>query len=261
MARIQWGRKTPGFLVFLVDQSGSMSSMQNHLKVAKAIHDAIFECYSSCIDGETVKARFALSIIGYGDDVKEMWSGFINDEKLSEKLIEANDNGTPFFPAVASGTTPMAEAFELAYTTIQKWFADLADQKSKEQINAIPAPIVINITDGFPDYEPTATAAAQKVMDLKGDDGNVILFNLHISARDSKELLFPMTEADLDGTKEARFLFNISSELEEDMVNNAYASGFEKVKAGAHGMITNASGDTIPKFISFGSQASQVVNN
>lgn len=255
MDRYQWGTRKPGFLVFLIDQSGSMSVRNKHMQVAKAIQDAIMECYSSCIDGEYVKPRFAMSIIGYGDDVEEMWSGWINNEQFNDKLMDANDNDTSFFPAKASGNTPMAEAFDLAYDKIQTWVKEQGEMKKKEQIDAIPAPIVINITDGFPDTESSAASAAQRVMELQADDGKVIVFNMHI-ADSGKELLFPMSEADLDGSRESRFLFNISTPMDEQMVRVAYANGFENVKAGARGMIANAKSETIAKFISFGSATS-----
>jgi len=255
--RFQWGTKQPGFLVILIDQSGSMSTRNHHIEVAKAVQDAVFECFSRCISGADVKDRFSMSLIGYGDSsAQEIWSGHIDDEELGKELYEAHNRNTSFFPAKASGGTPMTEALELAYKLIQQRNADLEDQKNKEEINGISAPIVINITDGMPNDESTATAAAQKLMDIKCEDGNVILFNMHISARGAKELLFPATEADLDGSPEARFLFNISSPLDDDMVNNAYANGFESVKAGVRGMITNASGKTIPRFIQFGSSMS-----
>lgn len=246
--RILWNCKTPGFLVFLIDQSCLMSVRNKHLQVAKAIQDAIMECYSSCIAGEYIKPCFAMSIIGYGDEVKEIWSGWINDEKLGEKLFEANDNDTSFIPAKASGGVPMAQVFELAYTTIQKWFTEQNEQKAKELINALPAPIVINITGGLPDDESSATTAAHKIMELNGDDGNVLLFNLHIS-NDDKEYLFPMSETDLDGSKEVRFLFNISSKFDEDIIETAYYNGYEYARIGARGMITNASADLFMKFI------------
>lgn len=256
--RMQWGRKTPGLLVFLIDQSGSMYSGKNDERVAKAIQDAVFECFSACISGDNVKARFNLVLIGYGAKVEEIWSGWINDDSLAQKLQEANDRGGSFIPAVCDGGTPMAQAFEMAKEKIENWISELEEQKKREQINGIPAPIIINVTDGYPDSQESARRAAQDLLNMKTEDGNVMLFNMHISARKTDEILFPKDKSQLSGSQEGNFLFDISTELDEDMVNVAFSNGFEKVKPGAKGMIANACGETIAKFISFGSAVSGV---
>lgn len=51
---IQWGQKSPGHLIFLLDQSGSMSG-ENEIKVVDAVHAAILELINNCISGTKVK--------------------------------------------------------------------------------------------------------------------------------------------------------------------------------------------------------------
>ena len=54
-------------------------------------------------------------------------------------------------------------------------------------------PIVINITDGKPsDGDPRPQAAALR--DVASQDGNALLFNVHISASGEKPILFPSSE-------------------------------------------------------------------
>ena len=53
---IQWGQKSPGHIIFLIDQSGSMCG-SNEVKAAEAVHQAIEEIINNCINGTKVKNR------------------------------------------------------------------------------------------------------------------------------------------------------------------------------------------------------------
>lgn len=258
MYELQWGTKTPGCIVFLIDQSGSMCVDDNDKKVVMAIQKALFEMVAACIQGDKVKPRFQVSLIGYGDDVKEIWSGWNHDETFVQKLFDAQDANTSFIQPVSNGGTPMADAFRMAKTTIQDCIKDFEEQKNLKKLNGIPAPIVINVTDGYPDDEYEARQAAKDLLGINTDDGDLLLFNMHITNNGGKSSQFPKEKSELDGSKEANFLFDISSVLDDKMVKNAFANGFERVKLGSKGMIANASGPEIAKFISFGSSVSTV---
>ena len=56
MAQIQWGTKTPGHIIYLIDQSGSMSGA-NEQKAAESITAAMIETLKGCIQGKEVRIR------------------------------------------------------------------------------------------------------------------------------------------------------------------------------------------------------------
>ena len=248
---IQWGQKTPGHLLFLLDQSGSMSG-ENEVKVADAVHKAILEVINNCILGGKVKNRVYITIIGYGNEddvciIKEGWaSDYLSD------LQKCKEDGSTIIEPVSYGDTPMAEGFRMALECIEKW---LDERKSLG--SEIPAPIVINITDGFPNDEDEAKDAAHDIMNTKTPDGNVILFNIHMD-EDGNEIRFPRTLSQAGNSDEAKFLFEISSEMNDQFIRVAHTKGFEGITKGAKGFIANANGDTLVRFIEFGSIVSQV---
>src|SRR5262249_60227949 len=76
-------------------------------------------------------------------------------------------------------------------------------------------PVVINITDGKPtDRNPLADA--ERVRALASSDGNVLLFNLHISGSPLGAVAFPDSEALLTD-QYARLLFRMSSVLPQPL--------------------------------------------
>lgn len=264
MARLQWGQKTPGHLIFLIDQSTSMnikddSGRSRAEKVVDAVQNAIIDCVNGCISGANVKNRFFLTIIGYGGEpeptvttIKEDWA-----KDLIPVLQTVRANSTTLIPVLAEGWTPMAEAFSQAKECVESWLETCQEQLDNEKYLGIPAPLIINITDGEPcdgssDASDRAKEAAEELLQLTGTDGNVLLFNLHISD-EGVEYVFPCDKSSLNGCKEGELLFDISSDMPDDMVDNAHNCGIEGVFKGAKCMAVNVKGDTITKLINFGS--------
>lgn len=248
---IQWGQKSPGHLIFLLDQSGSMSG-ENEIKVVDAVHAAILELINNCISGTKVKNRVYITIIGYGneDDVSILKEGWASDYAID--LQQCKANGTKIIEPVSYGGTPMAEGFQMALDCIERWI-----DERKTAGTDIPAPIVINITDGMPNSEDEAKDAAHDIMNTTTPDGNVILFNIHMD-EDGNEIRFPRTLSQAGGSDEAKFLFEISSEMNDQFIRVAHSKGFEGVTKGAKGFIANANGDTLVRFIEFGSSVSTI---
>ena len=106
---IQWGQKSPGHIIFLIDQSGSMSG-DNEIKAAEAVHKAIEEIINNCINGTKVKNRVYITIIGYGNenDVCILKEGWATDYVMD--LQKCKSNGTLIVEPDSYGGTPMAEA-------------------------------------------------------------------------------------------------------------------------------------------------------
>ena len=194
-----------GCIVILADQSESMDEpLGNRTKadiVAEAVNTVITQLITVCTSGEEIKDRCRICVIGYGEEVTYI----VND--MVSKLYKRPETGkwipTWLIPK-ASNTTPMTEAFELAYQVVQ--------ESCSKYRNSFP-PVVINITDGAPnDYESTRNAA-KKIMALQTTDGNALVFNVHI-ADSGKEISLPNSRAQFekeDYAEYAEFLFGISS--------------------------------------------------
>ena len=161
----QWSSATPGLLIILLDQSGSMLSPYAAGKsrtefASLAVNKVIDNIISKNYDGEAPKNRCFISVIGYNHDVKELCSGWLKDldenplryETAKEK--QYNGNGgiievevkQPVWvePITQDGATNMLGAFKLAKDLCEKWMKDNADG---------PAPVIINISDGVPYYD------------------------------------------------------------------------------------------------------------
>jgi hypothetical protein len=97
----------------------------------------------------------------------------------------------------------MCRAIELASTTLSAWLS--------EHPACFP-PIVIHLTDGEPtDGDPTVLM--QKLTELASADGNVVLFNVHISSNpNAVPLIFPGDSEQLPDAY-AQMLFNTASPL------------------------------------------------
>jgi hypothetical protein len=79
----------------------------------------------------------------------------------------------------------MCAALQLAAETVAEW--------ADAHLSAFP-PVVIHVTDGEPtDGDPEPIAAL--IQQLAPDDGNVLLFNLHIASSGRQSVLFPACEA------------------------------------------------------------------
>ncbi len=93
-----------------------------------------------------------------------------------------------WFDPVAAGGTPMCSALTQVRTVVQGRLTQHPD--------CFP-PVVIHITDGeSTDGNPVETMKA--VTDLASSDGNVLLFNVHISSDGSaKPIAFPDSARDL----------------------------------------------------------------
>src|SRR5581483_4221995 len=145
-----------------------------------------------------------------------------------------------WFDAKASGGTPMCEALRKAEGILSQWISGH---------QASFPPIIINITDGeSTDGDPTE--AAEAVTRLATDDGNVMLFNLHLSSKQAAPIQFPDSEAGLPD-KHAELLYRISSPLPPYMRSAARDEGLE-ISDGARGFVFNADLISVIRFLDIG---------
>ncbi len=186
-------RHNPGLIVILLDQSYSMTDVYigNESKAVfatKAVNNVINEIVILNSDGEKMNDRCSIFIFGYGEEKELLLKGTLEElerspirvEKIKKKVsdgaggvIEQNVSFPVWVETMdpdKSGGTPMHIAFKNAYNVISQWLKQKSD-------TLVPAPILINISDGMPNSESSARKEAEKVLDLKSEDGNVLIYN------------------------------------------------------------------------------------
>jgi hypothetical protein len=270
-------RSNPTCFLFVIDQSGSMSDpigggeSQHHKAdvVADTINRFLSELSIKCAKDEGVRDYFDVGVIGYGARVGPAFGGGLAGRELvpisqvastparvedrSKKvpdgaggLIDQSVKFPVWFDPTANGGTPMVQALTQAQTILTDWL--------NQHPGSFP-PIVIHFTDGeSTDGDPTMTA--ESIKSLLTADGNVLLFNCHISSDTSPSILFPGSDLGLPDDY-ARMLFNMSSFLPAEMRNAAQQEG-QQVSDGTRGFAFNADTVTIIQFLDIGTRTSQL---
>jgi len=261
----QMSSAEPGLILIMVDQSHSM--LDYYIKqptpetksdfASMAVNKVINEIVTANADGIKIKDRCFIAVIGYGATVELLQVGMLEElannpvkiEKLKKKvsdgaggIIEIDYEMPIWVTSKANNGTPMDLAFSEATKVVSEWV--------KNNPNSA-APIIINITDGMPNNSANTEAEAKQLMNLSTSDGNVLIFNAHISDESLGKDILPNDGNSLK-SQYAQFLFNISSEIPLSMFPAAQASGFQP-QTGARGIVANADADTLVRLLNFGS--------
>lgn len=270
-------RANPSCFLFLIDQSGSMedpfgggeSKRKKSDLVADAINRLLQNLVIKCAKEEGIRDYFHVGVIGYGDKVGPALSGPLSGRELAPisdignmparveqrtKKVEDGAGGlveqSIRFPVWLDpkhhGATPMCQALVQAHEILGRWIGQHAD--------SFP-PIVINITDGeATDGNPSAAATALR--ELQTSDGNVLLFNIHLSAKGAKPIEFPDTPDALPD-QYAQLMFEISSPLTPTMRALAQQEGYGAGE-GSRGFVFNADMVALIKFLDIGTRPSNL---
>lgn len=266
-------RANPTCFLFLIDRSGSMNEVfggESGKRKADGVADAINRLLQTlvfrCSKGEMILDRYYIGVIGYGNNVVSSalggplaGQGLVPVSEIGNKplrietRVKRMDDGAGgimeqtvkfpvWFEPVAEGGTPMCAALNLARDTIQDF------------VNNCPTcfpPIVINITDGEAnDGNPEPAAAALQAVTT--EDGNVLLFNAHLSKKNEAPIKFPVHESQLPD-EYARMLFRMSSPLPPEMLKQA-RNAEVSVAEGARGFVFNADLVAVIKFLDIGTR-------
>lgn len=267
----QWSSATPGLLIFMVDQSGSMRKQfdgedSRSQFAAKAINNIIKNLIEKNHNGKEVRNRCFVMVIGYDSKATKLASGFLqklkdNPIRVDEVTKQVSDGAGGLVPIKVKMPiwvepipedrdlpTNMKAAFELVQKTIEKWVADKPDN---------PAPIIINISDGKPYYKTDEEACvtetkevANAIKAITTEDGPVQIFNAML--REGPKVIFPSSDADIQDDY-SRFVFDISTEIPQGFAKAAEKNGLPAFKDGARGAIFNADAVELIKLINFGS--------
>jgi hypothetical protein len=113
--------------------------------------------------------------------------------------------------------------------------------------------VVINITDGeFTDRDRDPVAASAAVRAVASSDGEVLLFNLHLSSIQAPAVEFPANDTGLPDHY-ARLLFSMSSPLPGHLVAAARQEGYSLGEE-ARGFAFNADLVATIKFLDIGTR-------
>ncbi len=270
-------RSNPSCFLFLIDQSASMADPfgtgDSQKKKADGVADAINRLLQNlvikCAKAEGVRDYYYVGVIGYGKEVGPAFSGPLAGKALApisevaempariEERTKKVDDGAGglidqkvkfpvWFDPVANGGTPMSQALMRAHGLLKGWLENHPD--------CFP-PIVINISDGeATDGNPSNLA--ESVKNLASSDGNVLLFNLHLSSTDAAPIQFPAHEEGLPD-KHAKLLFNMSSPLPDYMRTIAMQEGFT-IEENARGFVFNADIVSVIQFLDIGTRPSNL---
>jgi hypothetical protein len=222
---------------------------------------------------------FDIAMIGYGTEAYSAWSGalegkdFVSPEEIRnnpyKKIIAKEEFRTrkgiitkeiekkQWMEARHDGSwTHMDKAFRHAESLLEDWM------KNHQSKDCYP-PTIINITDG--EYngvnDDTMQQLANQLKSLFTNDGNVLLFNIHIVPEQSESIVFPASESELNGNCYGQRLYKMSSLLPLNYNEQISAIfGDKHTDIHHHAMGVNTGMERLVKMMKIGTLSSMLVN-
>lgn len=268
-------RHNPAAFLFLIDQSGSMSDKLpgggiKADRVADVMNRTLMNLITRCTKSEGTRDYFDIGVIGYGGrGVNNGFQGSLGNTIMHpisaiesaplriEERVKREDDGAGglierhikfpvWFESEAFGGTPMREALIRAAEELANW--------CDEHPESYP-PTILHITDGEAnDGDPEEIA--EKMKELGTNDGQMLIYNMHVSDSNPNPIIFPSSENGLPD-RYAQMLFRMSSVLPEFLQGCAQEKGIP-TDHGARGFIYNADGAQIVDFFDIGTRAAQM---
>jgi hypothetical protein len=264
-------RDNPTCFVFVIDQSASMdekteSGRSKAQFVADVLNKTIHTLVTNCSKADGVRNYFDLGVLAYGgSNVATGFGGtlstaivhpinLIADNPLRvEERIKKIDDGAGgvidqkakfpiWFDPHSSGGTPMNAALAKTMEVIADW--------CDAHPHSYP-PTILHVTDG-----QSTDGAPENIADglrrLATNDGQCLLFNLHVTSGGGQEILFPTSEAALRD-EYSQMLFRMSSPLPAHLANFAGNKGYS-IAEWARGFIFNGDPKCIVDFFEIGTR-------
>ena len=238
--------------------------------MADAVNRLLQNLALKCAKSDGIRDYFHVGVIGYGQGVHSALGGALSGRHLvpvsefannplrvepRKRKVEDGAGGVVeqtfkfpvWFEPSATGRTPMCQALGLAKQYLEGFL--------KQYPNCYP-PLVMNITDGMStDGDPLPASLALRT--LASSDGEVLLFNAHVSVKAAYPVEFPAAEEGLPD-KFANLLFRMSSPLPPRLAEAARAEGYP-AGPGARGFVFNADLVAVIRFLDLGTRVSQGV--
>ncbi len=279
----EMSRDHKGCVLFLLDQSYSMveplggSGQRKCDQLAQAVNAWLHNMAIRAAGDSGIRDWLDIGVIGYRTDDKaqpiiepvlqgplagrklvsitdignqpariETVTQRIEDEETGE-IIEAPLDNPVWIDPIAEGSTPMCHVLHEAHQLISAWIAEHPD--------SFP-PMVVHITAGeSQDSDPRPYAEALR--SLATSDGNLLLFNCHLSMEASTPFAFPSPGVQFPDSL-AETLFEMSSELPPPFYQSALAEGMT-LQSGARGMAFNADMVVLVKFLDMGTRPAMLL--
>ena len=279
-------RTAPTAFLFVLDQSASMQDAFGGAEqkgdaapskarvLADTVNRLLQNLVLRCAKEDGVRDYFHVGVIGYGERVQPLVQPADDDaseaglipishlaerpKRMEERLKTATDadgNTTErrvkfpvWFDPHAKNGTPMCQALDLAARTVRDWI-DLHP-------DSFP-PVVVNVTDGeATDGEPLRFA--QQLRSFATDDGEVLLFNVHLSGSEEPAVELPSSRQELPRDAEyAEVLYQMSSLLPFSMRSAAEQEGYS-VGLDTRGFVFNADPVALVRFLEIGTRPSNL---
>lgn len=256
-------RANPTLILFLLDQSGSMEHQFAEGRcraeyLAMVVDQAIEELSVRCNKADGIRDYFYIAALGYGNDEIRTIVGTedtpwvpISVLARSPREIYRDPEGIPhprwLLPQM-QGSTPMRAAMEKACYVVADW--------CEAHPTSYP-PTVINITDGDP-TDGSPEEAAEILRKLHTDDGEALLFNLHVGEPgdgSKKNVVFPGTS---DGLGEyGKLLYRMSSPFPPHLRDAAAAEGFS-ISPTARFFAYGAEAKLATRFLNLGTRPARI---
>ncbi|MGL5958253.1 MAG: DUF4433 domain-containing protein [Phocaeicola sp.] len=272
-------RNTPTAFIFLVDNSISMNRMTTFngetmmlsQAVARIVNHQINELVLRCIKSTEVRHYYDIAVVGYGSEVYSGWQGdlegrdFVSPQELKEhpfkvittKVEKRTRKGVEIKevekvqwvePRHDGRQTRMNLAFKRAQELLTQWMEQHATQ------DCYP-PTVIHITDGEYNGGTSRDEMTQLSNELKSmftNDGNVLLFNVHVTSQEGEAFAFPADKSEISNNRYATTLFEMSSLLPlryNDTISTMRQDGVDKRRSA---MAINADMSTLVQLMDIG---------
>jgi len=264
-------RDNPTSFLFVVDQSGSMdekteSGRSKAQFVADVLNKTIYTLVTNCSKADGVRNYFDVGVLAYsGSNVSSGFGGalanavihpisVISEKPLRiEERIKKIDDGaggiidqkTKFpiwFDPQSSGGTPMSAALARTMEVIADWC---------DSHNHSYPPTILHVTDGQ-STDGAPEAIADGLRQLSTNDGQSLLFNLHVTVGGGQEVLFPISESALLD-EYSKMLFRMSSPLPLHLAKFAGDKGYS-IADGSRGFIFNGDPKCIVDFFEIGTR-------
>jgi hypothetical protein len=268
-------RDQPTAFLFAIDHSYSMdepiggaygSGKRKADAVADALNRVLYELTVRCGREEGVRDYFDIAVVGYGNGaIKPVLAGplaerdFVPISELADAPLRIEDRQrhvddgaggtvteTVRFPIWvepdASGNTPMCAALSHLEGLVSTWV--------NEHNDSFP-PIVLNITDGEA-TDGSPEPGASTIQQIATDDGNALVFNLHLSSNPNQPVHYPDSETHL-ADDYAKQLFRMSSVLPAKLRSVAMKEGFSVTDV-SRGFAFNADIASVVKFLDIGTR-------
>lgn len=272
-------RANPACIMFLIDQSGSMSQalagqpgQRKMDQAADAINRILDSLSQRCSQGMDIRDYFHIGLMGYNTDRNGnpiitstlpgtsaeqpflLISQVVDCAEIVERAAKESDGAGGLLDVTrrmpvwlhphAEYGTPMLTALQAAYQAIEGWIGQYP--------NSFP-PIIINVSDGAAsDGDPEDMA--QHLRNLQTSDGNALLFNVHLSEVQANPIQYPDSEEFLPQDDYARTMFRMSSPLPESSRGQA-ASLDLAVTDNSRGYVFNADMTALVQFLDIGTRA------